>query len=321
MSTPDPQPSPTAAERDEPRPLVSVIMIFFNAERFIEEAVESVLAQTYEHRELLLVDDGSTDRSPSLARDYAARFPDQIRYLAHEGRANLGMSASRNLGLERSRGAYVAFLDADDVYLPEKLAHQVGILETNPRASMVYGPTMHWYSWTGRPEDARDQPRRLGVEPGRIMEPPELIPKFLRLEAQTPGTCGVLVRRDAALACGGFEATFRGMFEDQIFLFKLCLQTPVYVDGRSLDLYRQHPESHSRLKRATRFYRGTLAPSKSYGAFLRWVEEYVRRQGIHDPDVDEALRNELRPYRNPLRYGLGLGGYYLGRAARFLRRT
>src|SRR5512147_1824882 len=104
------------------QPLVSGVIIFWNAERFLQEAIESVLAQTYPSWELLLVDDGSTDGASEIARSYAARHPERIRYLEHPGHRNRGMSASRNLGLQQSRGALVAFLDSDDVWLPEKLA-------------------------------------------------------------------------------------------------------------------------------------------------------------------------------------------------------
>ena len=95
--------------------LVSTIIIFLNAERFLAEAIESVLAQTYPTWELWLVDDGSTDRSSQLARDYAARHAARIHYLEHPGHENRGKSASRNLGLRHARGEYVALLDADDV--------------------------------------------------------------------------------------------------------------------------------------------------------------------------------------------------------------
>ena len=90
-----------------PTPAVSVIVIFLNEERFLEEAIESVLAQTYHDWELLLVDDGSTDRGSDIARDYAQRFAGQIRHLEHGGHANRGMSASRNLGLRHAKGRFI----------------------------------------------------------------------------------------------------------------------------------------------------------------------------------------------------------------------
>src|SRR5689334_12493479 len=150
----------------ESKSLVSVIIIFLNAERFIEEALESVLRQTYGAWELLLVDDGSTDSSTQIARRYAERLPAKVRYLEHDRHANLGMSASRNLGIRHSRGEFIAFLDADDVWLPRKLEEQVAILNAHPDAAMLYGRTQKWFGWTGDPEDIKkDSLTELAVEP------------------------------------------------------------------------------------------------------------------------------------------------------------
>lgn len=80
------------------QPLVSVIIPFLNAERFIEEAIESVLAQTYKNWELLLVDDGSDDKSTKIALDYAKKCHGKVFYFEHDRHHNIGTSASRNLG-------------------------------------------------------------------------------------------------------------------------------------------------------------------------------------------------------------------------------
>ena len=96
--------------------LVSCIIIFFNAEKFLGEAIESVFAQTYKNWELLLVDDGSTDDSTTIALNYAEQYPEKVCYLEHEGHQNRGMSATRNLGIRLATGEYIAFLDADDIW-------------------------------------------------------------------------------------------------------------------------------------------------------------------------------------------------------------
>src|SRR2546423_76174 len=87
---------------------VSVVVIFWNAEKFIDEAIESVLAQTYRDWELLLLNDGSTDSSPSIALRYAAMHASQVRYLEHPNRGHFGIAASRNLGMQSSSGEFVA---------------------------------------------------------------------------------------------------------------------------------------------------------------------------------------------------------------------
>src|SRR5689334_20378787 len=136
-------------ENSRMNPVVSVIMIFLNGERFLLEAVRSVLQQTYQSWEILLVDDGSTDASTEIARRFALDSPERIRYLEHAQHANRGMSASRNLGMRYARGAYLAFLDADDIWLPAKLEKQVAILEAHPEAAMAYGPLYFWSEWPG----------------------------------------------------------------------------------------------------------------------------------------------------------------------------
>src|SRR5205085_967833 len=122
------------------QPLVSIIIPFLNAGPFIEETIESVRAQTYAEWELLLADDGSTDSSTATAKRYAEGYSNRVRYLEHAGHVNRGLSATRNLGIRHSRGHLIAFLDADDVWLPHKLERQVAILNSQPEAAMVYGP-------------------------------------------------------------------------------------------------------------------------------------------------------------------------------------
>jgi glycosyltransferase involved in cell wall biosynthesis len=205
-------------------PLVSAIIIFLNMEQFLEEAIASVLVQTYTHWELLLVDDGSTDGSTAIALRYARTYPSRIRYLEHEEHQNRGMSASRNLGIHYSSGHYIGFLDADDVWLPHKLVEQVALLEASPQAAMIYGRTQIWYSWLAHPDHCRsDYFYDLGVAPDTLVAPPRLLTLLLQNRVQTPTTCNALIRREVVDAVGGFEEHFRGMYEDQAFFAKVEL--------------------------------------------------------------------------------------------------
>ena len=284
-------------------PTVSVIIIFLDAERYLNEAIRSVFDQTVSDWELLLVDDGSSDASSTIARCHAAAMPERIRYLEHSGHENRGMSASRNLGIRTARGRYVAFLDADDVWLPDRLATHLALLEAHPEADMAYGPTLVWYGWTGDPADReRDFVSEIGVTPHRVIEPPALLQVFLESRGRyLPGICSLLVRRDALVRLGGFEAAFRGTYEDQVFLSKACLHLPVYVTDIPLDRYRQHPESCCHRAVSA----GDYHPDRPHPArkrYLTWLEDYFREQEVDDPALLHALKVELWPYRHPVRY-------------------
>jgi glycosyltransferase involved in cell wall biosynthesis len=281
------------SSRDAARPLVSAITIFYNGKRFLGEAIESVLAQTYPSWELLLVDDGSTDGASEIARDHAARHPDRIRYLEHDGHRNRGMSASRNLGLRQSRGALVAFLDSDDVWLPEKLARQVAILDAHPDAQITFGPTRLWYGWTGDPADAaRDTLRPIHAGPDGLHRPPELLHRFLRGRALTPATCSVLIRRDALARTGLFEERFKGLYEDQAFFVKTYLALACYVTGDALDLYRQHGDSHCAV--ALREGQYSLdGPTAALTDLYLWCVRYFVRARVTDPALWRALLSQL----------------------------
>jgi glycosyltransferase involved in cell wall biosynthesis len=274
-------------------PVVSAIIIFYNGKRFLGEAIDSVLAQTYPSWELLLVDDGSADGASEIARDYAARHPERIRYLEHAGHRNRGMSASRNVGLQNSRGALVTFLDSDDVWLPEKLARQVAIVDAHPDAQMTFGPTRLWFGWTGEPADtARETLRPIQTAPDGLYRPPEMLRRYLRGQALTPATCSVLIRREALSLTGLFEERFTGLYEDQAFFVKTYLKLACYVTSEVLDLYRQHPASYcAEAKRAGHYshHRPTAALIDLY----LWCARYFVRERVADLTLWRELLSQL----------------------------
>jgi glycosyltransferase involved in cell wall biosynthesis len=282
-----------------PRPLVSAIIIFLDGRRFLGEAIESVLAQSYTEWELLLVDDGSTDGASDVAREYAGRHADRIRYLEHESHRNLGMSASRNAGFREARGELVALLDADDVWLPGKLEKQVALMTERPEVQMTFGPTRFWYGWTGRPEDAaRDSIRELGV-PAGVHRPPEMLRRFLAGRALTPATCSVLIKRDALAATGGFEERFTGLYEDQAFFIKAFLELTCCVTTDVLDLYRQHDASHMADALRAKRYSHT-EPTRAMAELYAWCARYLLRERVADPGIWRQVLARLWSLR---RYG------------------
>ena len=270
------------------KPLVSAIIIFLNEERFLPEAIESVLAQTYENWELLLVDDGSTDGSTQIALNYAERHPGKVRYLEHPDHQNRAMSASRNLGIEHAKGEYIAFLDADDVWLAHKLEQQVSILEEHPEAAMLYGNAQYWYGWTGEPEDIeRDSIPKLGVQPNTLFEPPALLTLLFPFgTAPAPAVSNFILRSEVVQRVGEFEEAFTGMFQDQVFFSKVYLKEPVFVAAECWSKYRQHPDSCFSVWERT----GQLHSSRLL--YFDWLEKYLSEQGIKDTKLWKLLREE-----------------------------
>jgi glycosyltransferase involved in cell wall biosynthesis len=114
---------------------VSVVMSVFNGHAFLEEAVESILSQTYRDYEFVIVDDGSTDKTPEILAAYASR-DERVRVLHHE---NKGRAASLNIGIGLAKGKYIARMDADDVALPHRLEEQVEFMERHPEVGMLGG--------------------------------------------------------------------------------------------------------------------------------------------------------------------------------------
>lgn len=259
------------------RPKVSAVIIVYNGERFLAEAIESVIAQSFTDWELIVADDGSTDSSREIAARYAGRDT-RIRAISHSDRANHGMSATRNLGVASTRAPLIAFLDCDDAWVPWKLAEQVAILDAEPDIGLVYGRTVIWHSWeTGNAND--DFCYELGVVPDATFSPPVLLHVLLENRAQTPTTCNAIMRRHVLERVGGFENQFRGMFEDQALFAKVLLASSAYVSSRAWALYRQHGSSHSAQIAKKGHERRT------YLRLLAWFGLYVLRTAPARIDV------------------------------------
>ena len=111
--------------------LISVIIPCYNSERFVERAINSVLAQTCKEYEIIVIDDGSTDRTAEKVRAYGPA----VRYLHQKNR---GLPAARNTGIAIAQGEYIALLDDDDWWVPEKLERQIAVLSSHPEAALVY---------------------------------------------------------------------------------------------------------------------------------------------------------------------------------------
>lgn len=270
-------------------PIFSVVMPVLNQERYLAEAIRSVQAQTLEAWELLIVDDGSTDASLSIA-ETCARLDDRIRVLRHPGGVRRGAAASRNFAMRAARADWLAFLDGDDLLLPDHLAHHWRARETMPGVRCIYGAARWLFEGTGTMRDEDLGPFTTGWR-----EPPELVRRVIvQHEGEIPCPSVLTMARDVALAVGGFEEAF-DLFEDQTLWVKVFALHPVAVIAQTGAIYRQHPQSTS-----ARSERGELpgyvSPQEASRRFLHWMRDWLDAEGIADAGLDRALDLWLRRF-------------------------
>jgi len=174
-------------------PRVSVVMPVFNGERFIADAIESVLAQDYADFELIIVDDGSTDATPDILWRYAARDARVVLVRCVE---NGGIPRALNLGIAHARGIYIARQDADDLSMPGRFRKQVTVLDADPDATLV---AMNY-------EIIDERSQRVGAI--RTAEPPEVVAYLLHFSNAIGGHSQVMYRADRVRAAGGYDEAF-----------------------------------------------------------------------------------------------------------------
>ncbi|MBV8206887.1 MAG: glycosyltransferase [Acidobacteria bacterium] len=215
---------------------VSVVIPAYNAEQFIGGAIESALAQTCPVREIIVVDDGSTDHTVNIARS----FPRVTCY----SQSQLGPSAARNLGVERAAGCWIGYLDADDLWMKDKLERQFAALENNPEAGLIY---------SGRIELHDD-----GIVRTIIAKDPAWT--HARLTFENPlFPSNVLVKRSLALQ-HPWPTQFKSS-EDWYYFYKLSRATRFACIPEPSIYYRMHAQSLTH---------------RDYRAVLRYAREVSR---------------------------------------------
>ncbi|MGB4655802.1 MAG: glycosyltransferase family 2 protein [Bacteroidales bacterium] len=210
-------------------PSISVIIPAYNAEKYIGEAIESALNQTRPAKEIVVVDDASTDRTVEIARSFGER----VRVLANPD--NQGPGYSRNAGVTASSGDYLAFLDADDVWMPAHLESLGRLLDEHSDLGMVFCPVVWFGDRTGQ------WPIRVSKDGG----PRNAFLDMLRNISCVPSA--MMVRRVAHESIGGFDEgdyRYRGrriQAEDLDYAIRVSLEAPVMADAKPTVCYRVHP--------------------------------------------------------------------------------
>lgn len=213
-------------------PKVSVIMPVFNGSRFVGEAIESILNQTFKNFELIIIDDCSTDNSVSIINAYK-----DTRIKIIQNNVNIGSTASRNKGLVNSQGEYIAILDCDDIALSIRLEEEVNFLDKNPDFGVVGG-------WTKIMNEN-------GVENGYSWKndlPPEKIPSILLFKNYITHSSS-MIRREAMLP--DFYKTnsiTAGTVEDYELWIRIARNWKICNLQKFLIKHRQHPQSLTKIK-------------------------------------------------------------------------
>jgi glycosyltransferase involved in cell wall biosynthesis len=202
---------------DEPQPedgmksvLVTAIMPAHNAEQYICASIDSVLAQTVPCS-LIVIDDASTDATPEHVREYVTRHPHQVTLVSLV--ANSGPSAARNIGIRRSKTPYVAFLDADDAWMPDKVVKQLALFQNDPSLGMV-GCGVHFINGDGALMESYNADEFPNQE--------SLINTLLVRSVLNGSASGVMLRRECFETVGCFDEKLRSSEDRDMWLRIAC---------------------------------------------------------------------------------------------------
>ncbi|MBI5406413.1 MAG: glycosyltransferase family 2 protein [Nitrospirae bacterium] len=212
------------ATPSEANPKVTAIIPSYNGERYISHAIESVLAQTYKNIEIIVVDDGSTDRSLEKVRPYLSR----IKYIFQE---NSGVCNARNAGISNSNGELIAFLDCDDRWLPEKIERQVSYFSANPQEKFVHC-AVKFINSRGEGITPEDYWRNLRFN-GEVKDVKEIFMHFAMLPS------AMMVKRQLFDEVGLWDQEF-ALCEGYNLCLRIALRYPLRFINEPLVLYRLH---------------------------------------------------------------------------------
>lgn len=293
--------SSTAVVREDFQPRVSIVIPIYNGVAYLDETLQSVLGQTLQDWELLLIDDGSTDGSSALARRYAARYSTKIRYVEHPGHSNRGQFATRILGAHYARGDVVALLDQDDLWDRDYLEKHLRLWDSlqGHGAFLSYGPSLYWF-----PEDptgSKDFVQPMPPGAPKVYAPGELLEAFLSSKYRnTPLPSCTFIHRGVLGKVTQFERPAKAsQVEDQYLWWYVASRWPVAVHCGVWVRHRQH--------RASAFRRATASRGLARRVeltFLKAISEDLSSQKPAHPLLGEgrlAARIERLAARRDLR--------------------
>jgi glycosyltransferase involved in cell wall biosynthesis len=248
---------------------VTVIVPAFNAEAFLERAVRSVWQQTLpaQRIELIVGDDGSTDGTRALANGLAAKSPVRMVVLQHEGGHNRGVSATRQMAATEASGEFIALLDADDVFLPDRLSATLKALAKDASCAAVCSLGRNVNN-AGRRVIGHNGTKRAGewctLDSG--LEPPFTFDQLWRVDPIANSS--LTIRRTALEAVGGFPTLMAHQAEDWLLVLKLSLLSPIPCIKRELMLYTHHAGAYTNSYHANGWHEGARLEAFYHAAWF-----------------------------------------------------
>jgi glycosyltransferase involved in cell wall biosynthesis len=255
-------------------PKVSVIIPVYNGEKFLEEAIKSVLNQDYDHLECIVVDDGSTDESASIAKKF-----ERVIYLRQD---NTGVASARNRGVQRASGEYLAFLDADDIWDINKLETQINYMEENP--DIDYSVTRH----------------RLFLAEGLKELPPWVRKNHYEKEMVAYIPSALIVRRSAFEIVGNFDESYRIADDSDWFMRARDAGIKLGFVGKNLLYKRVHSQCLTSQidvtqKEMMKSIKASLQRTKSVDKVSVIVPVYNGDKYLREA-LDSVLNQSVRPF-------------------------
>lgn len=263
---------------------ISSIVPAYNASRFLERSVKSLIDTGYPELEIVIVDDGSEDNTFEVACELGNRYSNKVMVYQHPRRANLGVSASRNLGITKSTGELICFLDADDVVYPNRFEVSVPLLESNPDVDAVYETTIMVFDDDSCEDPMTEWEKTFGLS--RKVHSTELLTELLR--GNTWHTSGILCRRSLLDKTGLFNTKLR-IAEDCNLWFKMaCVGRVVPGDlSKPVSEYHRHegntfwhgverkPEMVRAMVDTCRWVRGRKLPGRIRAVLCAETRAYI----------------------------------------------
>jgi glycosyltransferase involved in cell wall biosynthesis len=252
------------------KPLVSILIPAYNSEAWIADTLRSALAQTWEHKEIIVVDDGSTDRTLEVARQFES---DQLRVVTHK---NQGASATRNAAFSLCKGDYIQFLDADDLIGPEKIARQMEALGPSPNQRLLLSGS--WGTFMYRYYRTKFTPSALWCD----LSPVDWLIRKMKLDLYMQ-TASWLVSRELAEAAGPWDTRLLGDDDGEYFCRVLLASDGVRFVPEAKVYYRS--SGSSSLSYIGHSDRKMVAQWLSMDLHIRYIRSLEDSSRVHDACV------------------------------------